>query len=155
LRFPVRDWCRWGPTPMCFTNRADQSSAAIPKAGNTRPLQSARVAAAVLGYSYQGLKYASQPIPKQYRDELGLGAGVPVAVLRVGEAFILVPEQDRFRTLCESITSVFERRQVSPTDLLDMLPVARRRVLARRYPELAGNPGLHVTSFRPTCTTRC
>ena len=77
-------------------------------------------------------------IPKQYRDELGLSTGAPVAVLRVGEALILVPEQDRFRTLCESITSVFERRQVSPTDLLDTLPAARKRVFARRYPELAG-----------------
>ncbi len=77
-------------------------------------------------------------IPKQYRDELGLGTGAPVAVLRVGEALILVPEQDRFRTLCESITSVFERRQVNPTDLLDTLPEARQRVCARRYPELAG-----------------
>jgi len=77
-------------------------------------------------------------IPKQYRDELGLGTGAPVAVLRVGEALILVPEQDRFRTLCESITSVFERQQVSPADLLDTLPSARARVFARRYPELAG-----------------
>jgi AbrB family looped-hinge helix DNA binding protein len=77
-------------------------------------------------------------IPKQYRDELGLGTGAPVAVLRVGEALILVPEQDRFRALCESITSVFERRQVNPTDLMDTLPAARGRVFARRYPELAG-----------------
>ena len=77
-------------------------------------------------------------IPKQYRDELGLGIGAPVAILRVGEALILVPEQDRFRALCESITSMFERRQISPTDLLDTLPAARERVFARRYPELAG-----------------
>lgn len=77
-------------------------------------------------------------IPKQYRDELGLGTGAPVAVLRVGEALILVPQQDRFRTLCESIASVFERRQISPQDLLETLPAARERVFARHYPELAG-----------------
>lgn len=77
-------------------------------------------------------------IPKQYRDELGLDTGAPVAVLRVGEALILVPEQDRFRALCESITSVFERCKVTPTDLLDTLPAARERVFTRRYPELAG-----------------
>ena len=77
-------------------------------------------------------------IPKQYRDEMGLDAGSPVAVLRVGEALMLIPEQNRFRALCESITSVFERRQLSPTDLLDTLPAARERVFARRYPELAG-----------------
>ena len=76
-------------------------------------------------------------IPKQYRDELGLGTGAPVAVLRVGEALILVPEQDRLRALCESITSVLERRQIRLTDLLGTLPGARKRVFARRYPELA------------------
>ena len=53
-------------------------------------------------------------IPKQYRDELGLETGAPVAVLRIGEALILVPEQNRFRLLCESIASVFEHRQIAP-----------------------------------------
>ena len=77
-------------------------------------------------------------IPKQYRDELGLDAGAPVAVLRVGEALILIPEQNRFRLLCESITTLFERRQLTPADLLDTLPEARARVFARRYPDLAG-----------------
>ena len=78
-------------------------------------------------------------IPKQYRDELGLDAGASVAVLRVGEGLILIPEQNRFRILCESIASVFERWQVTPTDLLDTLPEARQRVFARHYPELAGH----------------
>ena len=77
-------------------------------------------------------------IPKQYRDDLGLGAGASVAVLRVGEGLMLIPEQNRFRVLCESIASVFERRQLTPTDLLDTLPEARQRVFARRYSELAG-----------------
>ena len=77
-------------------------------------------------------------IPKQYRDELGLDAGASVAVLRVGEGLMLIPEQNRFRILCESIASVFERRQLTPTDLLGTLPEARQRVFARRYPELAG-----------------
>jgi AbrB family looped-hinge helix DNA binding protein len=80
-------------------------------------------------------------IPKQYRDELGLDAGASVAVLRVGEGLMLIPEQNRFRILCESIASVFERRQVTPTDLVDTLPGARQRVFARRYPELAGHEG--------------
>ena len=77
-------------------------------------------------------------IPKQYRDELRLKTGAPVAVLRVGEALLLIPEQNRFRLLCESITSVFERRQLTPADLLGTLPEARERTFARRYPELAG-----------------
>ncbi len=73
-------------------------------------------------------------IPKQYRDDLGLETGAPVAVVRMGKVLILVPEQDRFRLLCESVTAAFERRQLSATDLLDTLPEARKRVFARRYP---------------------
>ena len=46
-------------------------------------------------------------IPKQYRDELGLATGAPVAVLRIGEGLMLIPEQNRFRILCESIPGGF------------------------------------------------
>jgi AbrB family looped-hinge helix DNA binding protein len=74
-------------------------------------------------------------IPKQYRDELGLDTGAPVAVLRIGEALILIPEQKRFRLLCESLTAVFEHLELTPADLLDTLPEARERVFARHYPE--------------------
>lgn len=77
-------------------------------------------------------------IPKQYRDELGLDAGASFAVLRVGEGLMLIPRQNSFRILCESIASVLERRQLTPTDLLDSLPEVRQRLFARRYPELAG-----------------
>ena len=76
-------------------------------------------------------------IPKQYRDELGLATGAPVAVLRIGEGLMLIPEQNRFRILCESIASVLEQRQLSPADLLETLPEARQSVFVRRYPELA------------------
>jgi AbrB family looped-hinge helix DNA binding protein len=77
-------------------------------------------------------------IPKLYRDELGLDAGAPIAVLRIGEGLILIPEQSRLRTLCESIASVLERRRLASADLLDTLPAARRRVFSRRYPDLTG-----------------
>jgi len=71
-------------------------------------------------------------IPQVYRDRLGLAAGAPVAVVRVGEALLLIPELDRFRTLCESITAVFERGNVSPADLPQTLPASHERVSARR-----------------------
>lgn len=71
-------------------------------------------------------------IPQVYRDRLGLKTGTPVAVVRVGEALLLIPEQDRLRSLVESITSVFERRKLSPTDLQATLPAARKRVADRR-----------------------
>src|SRR4030088_1798213 len=76
-------------------------------------------------------------IPKSYRDELGLDAGAPVAVLRIGEGLILIPEQKRFEALCESIASVIRGRGLTTQDLLDTLPEARERVFARHYPELA------------------
>ena len=72
-------------------------------------------------------------IPKQYRDDLGLDTGAPIAVLRIGEALLLIPEQNRFRTLCESIASVLSRRQITPEDLLATLPKARKRVFERHY----------------------
>jgi AbrB family looped-hinge helix DNA binding protein len=81
-------------------------------------------------------------IPKLYRDELGLETGAPVAVLRIGEGLILIPEQSRLRFLCESIASVLERRHLSEADLLGTLPAARRRVFLRRYADSAGpQPG--------------
>lgn len=76
-------------------------------------------------------------IPKVYRDELGLDVGAPIAVFRIGDGLMLIPEQNRFRRLCESISSVLESRQLTPADLLATLPEARRRVFARRYPQLA------------------
>jgi AbrB family looped-hinge helix DNA binding protein len=80
-------------------------------------------------------------IPKQYRYEMGLDAGAPVAVLRIGECLMLIPEQNRFRLLCESLASVLQQRRIAPAELLGTLPEARQRVFARRYPELSGKAG--------------
>lgn len=105
----------------------------------------------MVGYSYQGsldMPTASEveyvvstrigekgqlTIPKQYRDDLGLGSGAPVAVLRIGEGLMLIPEQSRLQQLCESIAAVFEGRQITPESLLDSLPGTRERIYARRY----------------------
>src|SRR5579863_2744345 len=76
-------------------------------------------------------------IPKQYRDEFGLETGAPVAVLRIGNGLMLIPEQERFEALCQSIRSVLETRKITPEDLVETLPEARQRVFARRYPALA------------------
>jgi AbrB family looped-hinge helix DNA binding protein len=80
-------------------------------------------------------------IPKQYRDDMGLDSGAPVAVLRIGQGLILIPEQNRFRLLCEAIAAVFDERQITPVNLLDTLPEARERVFARRYSAVATNEG--------------
>ena len=41
-------------------------------------------------------------VPKQFREDLGLGSGAPFAVLRLGDGLILLPEQHRFEQRCES-----------------------------------------------------
>ena len=76
-------------------------------------------------------------VPKEYRDALGLDPGAPLAVLRIGDGLILIPEQARFRCLCESIASVLESRGVGPADLRATLAQARRRIFDRRYPRAA------------------
>lgn len=77
-------------------------------------------------------------VPKEYRDELGLETGAPMTVLRVGDGLILMPEQARFRALCEAISSALEGGRVTESKLQATLPEARRRVFARHYPRLAG-----------------
>jgi AbrB family looped-hinge helix DNA binding protein len=77
-------------------------------------------------------------LPKEYRDAIQLEPGAPVAVLRVGDALILMPEQARFNALCDSISSALEGLNITEADLQETLPEARRRVFARRYPKAAG-----------------
>ena len=76
-------------------------------------------------------------VPKQYRDAMGLKTGTHIAVLRVGDGLILVPEQSQFNQLCESINASLEEGGLSEADLQATLPEARRRVFERRYPRLA------------------
>ncbi len=71
-------------------------------------------------------------VPKQFREDLGLGTGAPFAVLRLGNGLVLLPEQQRFEQLCEQV-SVSPRKVKTPEALLATLPEARKRVFARRY----------------------
>ncbi len=72
-------------------------------------------------------------VPKQFRQDLGLGTGAPFAVLRLGDGLILVPEQHRFEQLCEQVSASLTAVGLTPEDLLATLPEARNRVYARRY----------------------
>ena len=45
-------------------------------------------------------------IPKEYRDALALEPGSPIAVMRVGTGLMLFGEQERFKELCERLTSL-------------------------------------------------
>jgi len=72
-------------------------------------------------------------VPKQFREDLGLGSGAPFAVLRLGDGLILLPEQRRFEQLCQQISSRLTAAGITSGNLLATLPEARSRVFARRY----------------------
>src|SRR5260370_3939632 len=72
-------------------------------------------------------------VPKQFREDLGLGTGAPFAVLRLGDGLILVPEQQRFERLCQEISSILTNAGVTREDLLATLPEVRDLVYAQHY----------------------
>ena len=72
-------------------------------------------------------------VPKQFREELGLGTGAPFAVLRLGDGLILLPEQKRFDQLCAKISSALTGAGITPKALLATLPETRQRIFERRY----------------------
>jgi AbrB family looped-hinge helix DNA binding protein len=72
-------------------------------------------------------------VPKQFRQDLGLGTGAPFAVLRLGDGLILLPEQRRFEHLCQKVSSSLTAAGLTSDDLLATLPEARNRVYARQY----------------------
>ena len=80
-------------------------------------------------------------VPKQFRDDLGLGIGAPFAVLRLGDGLILLPEQRRFEQLCERVSSSLTAAGLTAEDVLATVPEARNRIYVRRYgkkPAVAG-----------------
>jgi AbrB family looped-hinge helix DNA binding protein len=72
-------------------------------------------------------------VPKQFREDLGLGNGAPFAVLRLGDGLILFPEQRRFEQLCEQVSARLTGAGLTPDDLIATLPEARDRVYTRLY----------------------
>jgi AbrB family looped-hinge helix DNA binding protein len=72
-------------------------------------------------------------VPKQFRQDLGLGTGAPFAVLRLGDGLILLPEQQRFEELCQQVSSRLTAAGLTSDDLIATLPEARHRVYKRQY----------------------
>jgi AbrB family looped-hinge helix DNA binding protein len=79
-------------------------------------------------------------VPKQFREDLGLGNGSPFAVLRLGDGLLLLPEQQRFEQLCEQIQAALTGAGVTAEEALAGLPDARKRVYARRYGNVKAVP---------------
>jgi AbrB family looped-hinge helix DNA binding protein len=108
----------------------------------------ARAALPVVGFSYHmsthipTLEYLTTTkigekgqltVPKQFREDLGLGTGAPFAVLRLGDGLLLLPEQRRFEQLCAEVSLALMTAGLEPRDLLATLGEARKRVYAKRY----------------------
>lgn len=72
-------------------------------------------------------------VPKEFREDLGLGTGAPFAVLRLGDGLVLLPQQQRFEDLCRHISEALAGAGLSPQAVLQTLPEARKRVFARHY----------------------
>ena len=72
-------------------------------------------------------------VPKQFRQDLGLGIGAPFAVLRLGDGLLLLPEQRRFEQFCQKVSSQLSSAGLTSEDLLATLPEARDRVYSRKY----------------------
>jgi len=64
-------------------------------------------------------------IPKKYRQSLALDPGSPIAVIRVGNALLLIPEQARFRDLCDRVARAFSSRAMTAAEVVSMSPEAR------------------------------
>jgi AbrB family looped-hinge helix DNA binding protein len=72
-------------------------------------------------------------VPKQFRKELGLGAGSPFAVLRLGNGLILLPEEHRFEALVQEVSAAILSGGGSPKEFLATLPEARDEIFEARY----------------------
>ena len=88
-------------------------------------------------------------LPKAYRDTVALEVGAPITVLQLGSGLLLIPEDTRFRTLCDQIATTFARHGVEADDLLATLPEARERVVARHYPQLVERKRARSRQPRP------
>lgn len=75
-------------------------------------------------------------LPKEYRDALKLESGAPMTLLRVGDGLILMPEQNRFEQLCDSLAARLENAGITEAALQATLAETRQRLMERRYPKL-------------------
>jgi hypothetical protein len=80
---------------------------------------------------------------------VALDPGASITVLQVGSGLLLIPEDARFRALCDRVAATFGRHGVQAEDILATLPDARERVFARHYPALADRRPARPRQPRP------
>jgi AbrB family looped-hinge helix DNA binding protein len=72
-------------------------------------------------------------VPKRFREDLGIGIGTRVDVLRMGDGLVVLRKRGRFERLCERVGSALTGAGITSDEFLATLPEARKRVFARRY----------------------
>lgn len=72
-------------------------------------------------------------VPKQFRDDLKLKPGAPVAILRMGNGLILIPEEERFERLCAKVSDALTSAGVTVESALESLPEIRKQIYEERY----------------------
>src|SRR5258708_12698874 len=72
-------------------------------------------------------------VPKEFREDLGLGMGAPFAVLRLDDGLVLLPEQQRFENLCKRVRAALTAAGLSPEAVLPTLPTPLQPVLPLHY----------------------
>ena len=70
-------------------------------------------------------------------------------MLQVGRALLLIPDDARFRELCDQVAATFARHGKQAAELLETLPNARERVFTRHYPQLADRTPTRARRSRP------
>ena len=73
-------------------------------------------------------------LPKEYRDEQRLNAGSPIAVLKIGNGLLLLPEMEKFNALCNSIERVLLKNELTADDFLETLDETRMELFQEIYP---------------------
>src|SRR5712692_7343665 len=88
-------------------------------------------------------------LPKAYRDAVALDTGAPITVLQVGRALLLIPDDARFRELCDQVAATFARHGKQAPLLPEPFPDRRERFFTRHYPQLADRTPTRARRSRP------
>lgn len=76
-------------------------------------------------------------LPKEYRNEQHLKAGSPIAVLKLGNGLLLLPEMEKFNALCASIEKVLLKNNLTSEDFTETLEETRDELFTELYPNAA------------------
>ena len=76
-------------------------------------------------------------LPKEYRDEQHLNAGSPIAVLKIGNGLLLLPEMEKYNALCNSIEKVLLKNNLTADEFLETLDETRTELFQEIYPNAA------------------